>query len=158
MIDLRLKRVLRAALPAVLALALGCSGKSLVFTETAEGTLTLDGAPVPGAHVEFIPDVPQGTRAPGSSAVSDEKGFFKLTRNDNHKPGALVGPHHVVVFPGRAALSKDDTSGPASGTVQLPPVYSNATKTPLLVEVTQERKSYELRLNKNGTAGAAERR
>jgi hypothetical protein len=152
-----MKGALRAALAGLLAFGLGC-GKPLVFTDTAEGTLTLDGAPLPGAHVEFIPNVPEGTKAPGSSAITDEKGFFQLTRNDNHKPGALVGTHRVVVFPGRADQSKDDSSGTASGTVSLPPVYSNAAKTPLVVEVTQDRKSYELRLNKNGAAGATERR
>ncbi len=146
MITIASKRAVFALLAGILVLVAGCSSE--VFTETAEGTVTLDGAPLADVHVEFIPDVPEGTKANGSSAVTDGKGFFRLTRNDNQRPGALVGKHHVVVYPGRAAQDKDDMT-PAKS-VQVPAIYSNAAKTPLIVEVTQHRKTYEVRLNKSG--------
>jgi hypothetical protein len=148
MIANAVKRVLLLVLTSILVLSAGCSHQT--FTDAAEGTLTLDGAPLADVHIEFVPEVPEGTSAPGSSAVTDEKGFFRLTRNDNHKPGAVVGKHRVVVFAGRPAQGKDDMN-PGSATIQLPPVYANASKTPLLVEVTQEPKTYELRLSKTGT-------
>jgi hypothetical protein len=148
MIAIASKRALMLAFAGLLALSAGCSRQ--VFTDTVEGTLTLEGAPLADVHVEFVPEVPEGTSAPGSSAVTDAKGFFRLTRNDNQKPGALVGKHRVVVFAGRPAQSKDDMNA-GSASLVLPPVYANASKTPLTVEVTQDHKTYELRLNKSGT-------
>jgi hypothetical protein len=146
----RFRALLAAALAGALACAGGC-GKPPAFTDTVEGTLTLDGAPLSAAHVEFVPEVPDGTKAPNSSAVTDANGFFRLTRNDNQKPGAVIGPHRVIIFPGRPAANRDDTGGQAQA-ADVPPVYMNAAKTPLKVEITADQKKYDLRLNRAGTA------
>lgn len=153
MIGIRFKPLPAAALAGLLAFVAGCSGKPLVFTDTVEGTLTLDGVPVPDAHVEFVPDVPAGTKAPHSSAVTDAKGFFRLTRDDNQQPGALVGPHYVTIFPGRPAQGRDDPGGQAGAALPVPPVYMNAAQTPLKVEVTKDQKTYDVRMNRAGVAG-----
>jgi hypothetical protein len=137
-----------ALLAGLLAVAPGCSGPSLTFTDTVEGTLTLDGAAVPDALVEFVPDVPAGTKAPHSSAVSDAKGFFRLTREDNQRPGALVGSHHVTVLAGRPAGGRDDADGQGA-VLAVPKVYTSAARTPLVVEVSKDRKTYELRMTRS---------
>ncbi|HEX5270269.1 MAG TPA: hypothetical protein VFW33_07280 [Gemmataceae bacterium] len=128
--------------------AAGCSGRGLVFTETVEGTLTLDGAPVPDALVQFVPDLPDGTTAPSSGGTTDAKGFFRLTRSDNQKAGALVGRHKVVVFPGRAAADRDNSAGATPSPV--PAVYMNASKTPLTVEVTRDKQTYNVTMSRAG--------
>jgi len=129
----------------------GClGGYTVPFTDTVEGTLTLDGAPVAGAHVEFIPDLPAGGRAPSSGAMTDEKGNFKLTRNDNHQPGAAVCNHRVVVFPNRPSAGPDDRGGGEGGGSAVPIVYMNAAKTPLKIEVKQGQTSYPLKMSRAG--------
>src|SRR5262249_21261382 len=133
----------------ILAAAAGCSAGSVPFTDTVEGTLTLDNVPVADALVQFVPDLPEGTRACDASGLTDAKGFFRLTRNDNHKPGAAVAAHRVVIFPGRAAQDRDDPKGQEqAGTPAVPGVYMSATKTPLRVEVTRDQKTYDLRISR----------
>ena len=141
-------RSLAVVLAGLLAAA-GCSGRSLSFTDAVEGTLTMDNVPVADALVQFVPEVPDGTQAPESSGVTDAKGFFRLARGDNHKPGAVVGPHRVVIFPGRAAQDRDDNAPERTGPPAVPNVYMNAAKTPLRIEVTRDQKSYDLRINRS---------
>jgi hypothetical protein len=126
----------------------GCKGPSLVFADTVEGTLTLDGRPVPNALVQFYPEVPEGTKAPSSSGTTDDKGFFRLTRSDVSKPGALVGRHKVIIAAGRAGGDRDNPEAGAS--VKVPKEYTNANTTPFTVEVTQDKKTYDLPMNRAG--------
>ena len=142
-------RSLAALLAGLLAAAAGCSGGSLSYTDDVEGTLTLDKVPVADTLVQFVPDVPDGKKAPESSGITDAKGFFRLTRSDNQKPGAAVGPHRVVIFPRRAAQDRADTGAPdRAGPPAVPNVYMNAAKTPLRVEVTKDRKTYDLNISR----------
>src|SRR5262245_38990911 len=132
----------------LVVLASGCR-KRLEFADTVEGTLTLDGKPVPQALVEFIPE-PQGdSKVPRSSSVTDAQGFFRLTREDNGQAGAVVGTHRVVVHPGRPAGSRKrgkgdgdqiDVGKPQPATIKIPPTYMSAAQTPLKVEVTKDQK------------------
>jgi hypothetical protein len=131
----------------LLALLPGC-GPRYDVAETVEGTLTRNGQPVPGAHVEFVPEA--DPQAPHSSAVSDDKGFFRLTRNDNQQAGAVVGPHRVLLFPGRAGSGRDREEVATSkalpaGTV-IPSPYMNFEKTPLKVEVKKDQTTYDLQI------------
>jgi hypothetical protein len=141
---------LAAVLAGFLMVTAGCSGSSLTFSDAVEGTLLLDGAPLPGALIEFVPDVPQGTKAPSSSGVTDEKGYFRLTRSDNHRPGAVVGNHHVVILPGRQAVDRDDPNAQdRAAASQVPNAYMTV-KSPLVVEVSKEPRAYELRISRPG--------
>ena len=153
MVRSRFLAPLAAIFVGFLAVTAGCSGSSLTFSEAVEGTLLLDGVPLPGALVEFVPDVPQGTKAPSSTGVTDEKGYFRLTRSDNHSPGAVVGKHHVIILPGRQAADRDDFNAQdrAAGP-QVPSAYMT-TKTPLIVDVSKEPKAYELHISRSGGGG-----
>jgi hypothetical protein len=90
--------------------------------------------------------------------VTDEQGHFKL-QCDNGKPGALVGKHHVVVLQGRgdAGSRADDPQAPRGAEAvpatrpgtrrpSVPGAYMLAAKTPLLIDVTPDRHSYDLAL------------
>ncbi len=144
---MRIRRLLAASLLTGLLAAVGC-GSKFACTDAAEGTLTLDGAPVPNALVQFVPQVAEGLKAPTCSGTTDAKGFFKLTRGDNQKPGAVVGKNKVIVFPGRAAADRDNPGTDAPSPV--PAAYMSAAKTPLSVDVTADRKTYDVKKNRAG--------
>ena len=81
---------LSRVLPAVFCLAAaGCGGGDL---GTVEGRVTLDGQPLAGAVVRFLPK--DGSRP--SEAVTDEQGHYEL-RFTEERYGALVGEHRVQV-------------------------------------------------------------
>jgi hypothetical protein len=145
-------KTLTVSLLGLLSLVVAGCGKSLICADTVEGTLTLDGTPVPGARVEFVPDVSPDTKAPSSSAVTDDKGYYRLTRDDNQKLGAVVGSHRVVIYPGRtqSGNDRDDPGGRAAPAKQIkvPLTYMNLNQTPLRIEVKQEQKTYDLRLSR----------
>jgi hypothetical protein len=139
-------RTAAGALVCLLAALPGCTGKpSVGFSDNVEGTLTLDGAPLPGAHVEFIPDVDAAAKAPSSGGTTDAKGVFRLTRNDNGKPGAAVCAHRVVVYPGRPEGKERDAAPPL-----VPAAYMNAAKTPLRVEVTAGPTTCTVKMTRTG--------
>src|SRR5262245_14538073 len=77
------------ALAVVIALGglVGCGGTSKV-----EGVVTLDGKPVEGAVVTFVPTDDKGTTPVGQT---DSSGKFTLTTNG--KPGAKSGDYKVTV-------------------------------------------------------------
>src|SRR4051794_2434086 len=84
-------------LTALLFSAAGCGKPSYVFNEDVEGTVKLNGAPLPSVQVEFVPEAdPGGPQPPLSTSFTDEKGHYRLS-HDNQKPGAVVGKHRVVI-------------------------------------------------------------
>jgi len=130
----------RRWLAAVLvALAAGCSGDNWVMNEQVDGTVKLDGKPVANAVVEFVPSVDTKKQAPVSRGTTDEKGHFVL-ECDNKKSGAVIGKHSVLVLTGRG---EDDAKQPVSA---VPNVYSNLAKTPLKIDVTADKHTYDLDL------------
>ncbi|MBI1247259.1 hypothetical protein GC197_05370 [bacterium] len=97
--------------------ALGCESKSYLPTEFVEGVVTLDGTPVEGANVTFVPV----ESSPGIAAigVSDSAGVFHLTTLSSkdgllpkHGGGALAGRYQVsvekIVIPADIQKKLDD--------------------------------------------------
>jgi hypothetical protein len=142
----------------ILLAACGCSGKTASYTDTVEGVVTIDEVPLPGVSVQFMPDLGADVKATPSSATTDEKGHYRLTRNDNSNPGAAIGKHRVVIFPGRpaGAVDREDDKAdpkakarPAAAGVTVPGVYMAAAQTPLVIEVKADQKTYDLKLSRN---------
>jgi hypothetical protein len=129
--------------PVLLATA-GCGNQSL---NKVEGVVTLDGVPLSGATVSFMP-VEQGRAAAG---MTDSAGNFRLTtfRTDD---GALAGDYRVIVAlddKERKPVTTDEEKKAARiGTMtpqgkkkqaelmskkprQVPEIYSDIKKTPL---------------------------
>lgn len=141
----------------VLLLGSGCARKTKPLNEQVEGTVKLDGVPVARVHVEFLPDEGPETTSPGSTGTTDDQGHYSLTCN-NLKPGAVVGPHRVVIKQGRTEGRRDlddPPGGKASGgtprksSPTVPAVYGIASQTPLRVEVTADQHTYDLQLSRN---------
>jgi hypothetical protein len=106
------------------------------------GRVTLDGTPVAGAAVTFVPIGPRGHPASGPT---DANGVFRLT-TFKQEDGALRGEYKVVVTktdalapppeaePGNAESVKNHykaLKSKRSSKQALPAVYGDAAKTPL---------------------------
>jgi hypothetical protein len=132
----------------------GCGGPKAKFTEPVEGTLTWGKTPIAGVRIQFVPvTADKGDQATISSATTDENGFFSLKRDDNGKPGAVVGKHKVVVMagrPGTGARSRDDDVKDEPSGTNLPPRFASTTLTPLEVEVKPGQTTYPLDLSTVG--------
>lgn len=107
------------------ALVSGCSRSDQLETARVKGVIVMDGKPVPGGHVSFIPE--KGRAANG---LVDSSGAFDLT---TYSPGdgAIVGKHKVAVFvtDGRPTGGDIDTASLA------PPRYLSAETSGLTFEV-----------------------
>jgi hypothetical protein len=73
----------------------GCGG---VSTAPVSGKVILDGKPLAGATVTFMPAETKGAPGPPSSGITDENGQYSLTLTTDHSiKGAVVGKHKVSI-------------------------------------------------------------
>lgn len=151
------RRALAAALAAASALLIPrCAPKPPAIVPV-EGTVYLDGKPLPMAQVEFVPQLKDFGAEYNSSAVTDEKGHFVLVCAYGQQPGAAVATHKVLV----TDHVPDDMRG-MSGQAQarlsgylaklqnrpIPEPYAVLSRTPLTVEVKPGQATYELQLSR----------
>jgi len=138
-----------------LALVAGCSPKPPAVVPV-EGTVTLDGQPLPFAHVEFIPQLKDFGAEYNSTAVTDESGHFVLVCARGQQPGGAVATHKVLV----TDHTPDDLRGMgAQGKLAeyqaklknrpIPEAYGVLTRTPLTVEIKSDRGPVELKLTRS---------
>jgi len=100
----------------------GCSsGSGLVLVE---GTVTLDGEPLPQAEVVFRPD-----NGRPSVGLTDAEGKYKL-KYTAERMGAVIGPHVVSI---RTSL-EDPDGEKVSPKERVPPQYNS--RSTLKVELT----------------------
>jgi hypothetical protein len=88
-------------------LAVGCGDRNV---GTVSGRVTLDGNPLPNAHVRFQPVGTGAYAGTGSYGKTDANGEYTLSFMDGKGTGAVVGKHQVritAVAPGTDA-SQDD--------------------------------------------------
>ena len=130
---------------------LGCSKTPPPLTPV-EGTILLDGKPLPHATVQFWPITSDFGPELNSTGITDDQGHFTLTCTRGNAPGAVVGQHKVVIM-----------EGPVPGEIRrnqekvvefqnklknrpIPPIYGTFSDTTLTVEVTTGQKDYSLKL------------
>jgi hypothetical protein len=99
--------------------------------------------------VEFYPVVEPGKPAlPASRGVTDEAGRFQL-KCVNNQPGAVIGPHRVVVKRQADDRDRDPDAAPKAVTgPAIPLAYTTVGDTPLRVEVSAQQRDYELNLTR----------
>src|SRR5579875_460502 len=83
----------------VTAAVSGC-GRRIPAIVPVQGTILLNGKPLPKATVQFIPQRSDLGAEFASTAVTDENGRFTLSCGYRDMPGAVVGPHTVVITEG----------------------------------------------------------
>jgi hypothetical protein len=135
----------------------GCKKVPPPVTE-AEGTVLLDGKPLPQAQVEFVPDLRDFGAEMNSTAVTDDAGHFHLTCGFNEQPGAVVAKHRVIVMepptPGEFRGQDEATQTRLAQYIAklknrpIPEKYGTLSKTPLVVEVKAGQSTYDLQLTR----------
>jgi hypothetical protein len=155
------KKLARLPAGVGLVVALGLSGCAPVPPPVveAEGTVYLDGKPLPLAQVEFVPDLRHFGPELNSFAVTDEQGRFHLSCTARDQPGAVAATHRVLVTepPTPAEFRSQDERVQARYANYLaglknrpiPPEYGTLARTPLVVEVKAGRKTYDLQLSRS---------
>jgi hypothetical protein len=136
--------------------AAGCGGGGRPPVTEVEGIVLLNGTPLPSAQVEFLPELSKFGAEMNSSAITDDKGRFKLTCSYNQLPGAVIGKHRVTVseapapqeFRGMDGASQEGYAKYVTGLRNrpIPPEYGTVGRTPLVIEVTPDKKDYEVKL------------
>jgi hypothetical protein len=143
-------------LAASLVLASGCAPKPPAIVPV-EGTVYLDGQPLPQARVEFIPQLKDFGAEYNSSAITDENGHFVLTCALGQQPGAAVATHKVLV----TENTPDDLRGMGAQAKlaeylaklknrPIPDGYGVLSKTSLNVEIKPGQGPVELKLSRTG--------
>ncbi len=109
----------------------GCGrGPNLPPTARVDGTVTLDGNPLPRGTVQFIPDPEQGTA--GTPAVGNIGGDGRYTLRTAGAQGAIVGHHRVRVEARAEPKNEMDTWPPSL----IPERYNHEQTSGLIFEVT----------------------
>src|SRR5262245_47813861 len=113
-----------------------------------EGTLLLNGAPLPRAQVRFVPMIEYGTEFI-ATAVTDDQGRFTLTCNG--QPGACAIENHVVVadeiperLTGENAQRELAEYRRSLKNRPIPPKYATLGESPLRVAVKADQKEYKV--------------
>jgi hypothetical protein len=146
-----IKVCLRAGMVVLALSAAGCGAKRPIFTP-AEGTVTLDGRPLPYARVEFVPLLKGFGAEFNSVGITDEHGHFTLSCGG--QAGAAVAKHRVVVQEGPLPPQARGQSEEAQNAFAehmakmknrpIPPRYGSVVSTPLELEVTAGQSTYNL--------------
>ncbi|MDZ4683545.1 MAG: carboxypeptidase-like regulatory domain-containing protein [Planctomycetaceae bacterium] len=121
-------------------IAIGCGRGDGLKRAPITGVLTVDGAPVAGASLQFFPK--GGTPGDGALGVSDANGKFEVISSRRGDTGIPPGEYAVMVSlladPDGTPLSAEATQADhpfAQETV--PPPYSGADS-PLKVTITEQ--------------------
>ncbi|MDR2115878.1 MAG: DUF4198 domain-containing protein [Planctomycetaceae bacterium] len=127
----------------------GCDNN--IDTNYVEGVVKLDGQPLPGASVTFIPVAENGESAGG---FSDDSGLYRLTSTyGKGGKGALTGDYIVIVTKSKSVpLEKPITYDDGSVTTEttehiLPAIYRDRTKSPLKFSVVEGKNRFDIDLS-----------
>lgn len=105
----------------IVFLFMGCGGPANVAEVT--GTVTLDGRPLAGATVTFVPVDSSGVLSRG---ITDSEGKYKLVYDANYT-GAAIGDYQVSISTFRGGFPDDDPPRPKV-LEQLPTKYNFSTE------------------------------
>lgn len=157
----------------LLLLTTGC--KSEIPYGSVEGVVTVDGKPLAGAEVVFMPNPDKGTVGPRSVAITDKDGRYRIA-SDKGRDGTPVGFNTVVIndlvaldmkykiMAGKAPPTVDDdapkspmqaSSDPSEQQqvkvkLRFPEAYTDAARTPFRdIEVKPGVQTIDLKLTSN---------
>ena len=129
----------------------------VAIVRNVEGTLKLDGKPVPHVIIILAPDPSQGTRGPSSQGHTDSAGRFRLLLNRTI-PGAVLGSHRVTIrciqYDSTPIMrgspeplpSSNDTNDTKPMGGQVPARYSDPATSDLRAEIKKDTKTLTFEL------------
>ncbi len=126
----------------------GCGSSGPQFS-SVEGTVTLDGKPLPHAQVVFQPTGETKEKGGPSQATTDENGYYDLQYTLNQS-GALVGKHIVSIKTG--GITYDENDNEVKNPEKVPArynVYADGTKE-MNVEVESGGNTLDFELTSDG--------
>jgi len=152
------QNILGLLLVGLLITAIGCGppGRGL-RVEFVEGTVTLDGQPLDGVLITFIP-VNEGDGTESALGRSNERGVYRLSSmNGDPERGAVAGEYRITaskVFVDDPMEGMSTQEAAASGlevthTEVLPAIYRDRKNTPLSATVNKGRNKIDLELTSN---------
>ena len=145
-------RLLAASLT-VLVFVPGCAKSPPPVVEVS-GVVLLDGQPLPKAKVEFVPQLKHFGAQYNSVGITDDQGRFTLMCGIQ-QPGAVVGKHIVLVddhIPADFRRADGDTQTRQAQYLAglknrpIPEAYKSISTSTVTIEVTAEKKEYEVTL------------
>lgn len=144
----------------------GCGSRG-PRVEFVDGIVLLDGEPLDGATVFFIPNAERGETPTGLSAAGRTKvdGTFQLNASAGAPAGAgtAIGTYAVAVVKQQGPpIPEPDASGflpPAPPNMEVrdvvPKVYGSADTSPLRATVVSGRNTFRFELDSSGRSGAS---
>ena len=127
-----------------LLVCFGCTGSNLPDLGQVEGTVTMDGQPLPNAIVTFQPVNPGRP----SYARTDDSGKYVLVFTDGNE-GATLGEHRVCISTQSDGDPDADPPIPSSPET-VPAKYSNMSKTELKANVEAGGNQHDFTLTSEG--------
>ena len=127
----------------------GCGRSNGPQFGSVEGTVTMDGKPLPNAQIAFQPIGDNKDKGGPSIATTDEDGYYELQYTLNQE-GAVVGKHLVKI---KTAGTIEDENGNAVQQPEKVPARYNvyAEKTPEMnVDVESGGKTIDFALTSDG--------
>lgn len=123
-------------------LMLGCGGERIPKLGEVNGTLKLNGQPLPNVRVSFLPDPEEENSGRPSRGTTDENGQFTLFYNgDKNKPGTSIGWNRVILTDITAInSSRDDNPIPRRFAAK----YQEARTTPLKFDIKSGSQTIDL--------------
>ena len=126
---------------------LGCPGNKGPKVYPVSGTITMDGQPLPGAKVVFMPTNPGGP-ALSATGQTDESGKFTVqTSSGTAAGGTTEGEYKVTVrktrdeWDGHSYLPNPggEPIKDSKAVDDLPPIYGKVAETPFSATVTKDK-------------------
>jgi hypothetical protein len=150
--ELKVRSTLTLPLVFLCVLTAGCSREPSRYP--VKGTVTINGAPLALAHVNFVAVNPATPTSSGASTTTDKDGNFTITNGDK-TPGLMAGEYKVIfqqtlingqpTFGG--ARGKRNAMGPGESE-GVPEPYLTPDTTPMRVTIPSDTDSLKLEIKK----------
>jgi hypothetical protein len=135
---------------------LGGCGRRLPAVVPVQGTVLVNGKPLPKARVTFVPQLDNFGAESNSTAVTDENGQFTLTCTFNGQPGAVVAKHVVLVA--EASLPEEMRNVRDARVIRqyqaklgnrpIPSRYSSVRESPIQIDIKDGQEPVTLKLSR----------